>query len=63
MGKGVKEGVFFFLSFFLGPPFSWGWLEWCSHELPTLVIINKNLFLIIFLEIITFYYIMIIMMI
>jgi hypothetical protein len=34
-GEGVKGGVFFFL----GPPsFSWGWLEWRSHGLPTLVI-------------------------
>jgi hypothetical protein len=40
-GGGMKGGVFFFFfffSFFLGPPsFSWGWLEWRSHGLPTLV--------------------------
>jgi hypothetical protein len=43
-GGGVKGGVFFFFFFFLfflfflGPPsFSWGWLEWRSHGLPTLV--------------------------
>jgi len=31
-----REGVFFFFSFFLGPPsFSCGWLEWRSHGLPT----------------------------
>jgi hypothetical protein len=36
LGRGVKGGVFF--SFFWGPPsFSWGWLEWRSHGLPTLV--------------------------
>ncbi len=37
---GVKGGVFFsfFFSFYLGPlSFSWGWLEWRSHGLPTLV--------------------------
>ncbi len=41
-GWGVKGGVFFsfFFFVFLGPPsFSWGWLEWRSHGLPTLVII------------------------
>jgi hypothetical protein len=45
-GRGVKGGVFFFFSFFLGPPsFSWGWLEWRSHGLPTLVIMNHHLWL------------------
>jgi hypothetical protein len=44
-GGGVKGGVFlfsfFFFSFFLGlPSFAWGWLEWRSHGLPTLVIVN-----------------------
>jgi hypothetical protein len=42
-GGGVKGGVFFFFFFFLGPPsFSWGWLEWRSHGLPTLVIIKES---------------------
>jgi hypothetical protein len=35
--------------FFLGTPsFSWGWLEWCSHGLPTLVIV-------VFLKFVMFY--------
>ncbi len=43
-GGGVKGGVFFFffLRLFFSPPsFSWGWLEWRSHGLPTRVYIKS----------------------
>jgi hypothetical protein len=43
-GGGKDRAVFFFFfRFFLGPPsFSWGWLEWRNHGLPTLVISNPK---------------------
>jgi hypothetical protein len=35
----------YFFRFFLGPPsFSWGWLEWRSHGLPTLVKLDGEAF-------------------
>jgi hypothetical protein len=43
-GRGrIGRGVFFFV--FFGPlSFSWGWLEWRSHGLPTLVKLKLVLF-------------------